>query len=315
LNSVSTKETAARYAAEIHRIVVGQDETVRLSFIALLLRGHLLVEGVPGTAKTLLARTIARLIGGAFKRIQFTPDLMPSDVVGTSVYEIATSSFRMRTGPIFANVVLADEVNRAPAKTQSALLEAMEERQVTLEGESLPLPDPFLVLATQNPVEYEGTYPLPEAELDRFLFKALMRYPPADEERAILRAHDHGQPSGNIPQLEPLAGDTLGRCRAEVDAVTVEDSVLDYVVRIAAASRTSTDLILGASPRAAVHLLRAAKAGAAIDGRDFVTPDDVKSLATPTLRHRIVLKADAEIEGLDADAVCRRVLSRLDVPR
>src|SRR5438132_1702945 len=314
-DGVSTKDIAARYATEIHRVVVGQDETVRLSFIALLLRGHLLIEGVPGTAKTLLARTVARLIGGTFKRIQFTPDLMPSDVVGTTVYEISTSSFRTRTGPVFANVVLADEINRAPAKTQSALLEAMEERQVTLEGESLALPDPFLVLATQNPVEYEGTYPLPEAELDRFVFKAIVRYPSADDERAILRAHDRGQPSAKIVEIDPFPHGTLEECRGEIENVTVEDSVLDYVVRIAAESRRSPDLILGASPRAAVHLLRAAKAAAAIDGRDFVTPDDVKSLATPTLRHRLVLKAEAEIEGLDADAVCKRVLARLDVPR
>jgi len=312
---VSTKDVAARYAGEIHRVVIGQDEAVHLSFIALVLRGHLLIEGVPGTAKTLLARTIARLVGGTFKRIQFTPDLMPSDIVGTSIYEISTSSFRIRTGPIFANIVLADEVNRAPAKTQSALLEAMEERQVTLEGDSLGLPDPFLVLATQNPVEYEGTYPLPEAELDRFIFKAVVRYPGTEEERAILRAHDHGQPSANIATLEPFDRGTLDACRSEVDAVKVEDSVLDYVGRIAAESRRSPDLILGASPRAAVHLLRAAKAEAATAGRDFVTPDDVKSLATPTLRHRLVLKAEAEIDGLDADAVCRRVLARLDVPR
>ncbi|TMG53815.1 MAG: MoxR family ATPase [Chloroflexi bacterium] len=312
---MSTKDVAARYAGEIHRVVIGQDEAVHLSFIALVLRGHLLIEGVPGTAKTLLARTIARLVGGTFKRIQFTPDLMPSDIVGTSIYEISTSSFRIRTGPIFANIVLADEVNRAPAKTQSALLEAMEERQVTLEGDSLGLPDPFLVLATQNPVEYEGTYPLPEAELDRFIFKAVVRYPGTEEERAILRAHDHGQPSANIATLEPFDRGTLDACRTEVDAVKVEDSVLDYVGRIAAESRRSPDLILGASPRAAVHLLRAAKAEAATAGRDFVTPDDVKSLATPTLRHRLVLKAEAEIDGLDADAVCRRVLARLDVPR
>jgi MoxR-like ATPase len=311
----TTQDVSGRYANEIHKIVVGQDEPIRLSFIALLLRGHLLIEGVPGTAKTLLARTVARLIGGTFKRIQFTPDLMPSDVVGTSVYEISTSSFRIRTGPIFANVVLADEVNRAPAKTQSALLEAMEEHQVTLEGESRALPDPFLVLATQNPVEYEGTYPLPEAELDRFVFKALVRYPAAGEEREILRAHDRGQPSAKIAELAPFAPDALDACRREVEAVKVEDSVLDYVARIADESRRSPDLILGASPRAAVHLLRAAKAEAAAAGRDFVTPDDVKSLATPTLRHRLVLKAEAEIEGLDADAVCRRVLARVDVPR
>ena len=310
-----TKEVSARFAAEVHRIVVGQDETIRLAFIALVLGGHVLIEGVPGTAKTLLARTIARLIGGTFKRIQFTPDLMPSDIVGTSVYEIATSSFRIKEGPIFANVVLADEVNRAPAKAQAALLEAMEERQVTLEGDARALPHPFLVLATQNPVEYEGTYPLPEAELDRFLFKTIVRYPEGSEERAILRAHDHGQPSSQIAALQAFPMGTIDECAAEVDAVTVEDSVLDYVVRIVEESRRSADLILGASPRAGVHLLRAAKTAAAIEGRDFVTPDDVKSLAIATLRHRIVLRAEAEIEGLDADAVCRRVLARLDVPR
>ena len=315
VSTATAREIAARFASDVHRIVVGQHEAVHLSFIALLLGGHLLIEGVPGTAKTLLARTIARLIGGTFKRIQFTPDLMPSDVVGTSVYEIATSSFRIRRGPIFASVVLVDEVNRAPAKTQSALLEAMQEGQVTLEGESLPLPDPFLVLATQNPVEYEGTYPLPEAELDRFLFKAVIRYPEAAEERAILRAHDRRVPLAEVALLEPLPPGALAAARDETEAVTVADPVLDYIARIVEASRASPDVMLGASPRAGVHLLRASKAAAAVDGRDFVTPDDVKSLALPTLRHRIVLKAEAEIEGLDADASLRRVLGRLDVPR
>ena len=313
--ALSVRDLAARFSADVHRIVIGQDETVRLTLIALLLQGHVLIEGVPGTAKTLLARTIARLVGGTFKRIQFTPDLMPSDVVGTTVFEIATSSFRIRTGPIFANVVLVDEINRAPAKTQSALLEAMEERQVTLEGEGLPLPDPFLVLATQNPVEYEGTYPLPEAELDRFLFKALMRYPEADEQRAILRAHDRRIPLADIELLEPFPPGTLSAACAEVDQVTITDQVVDYIARIVEATRAATDLLLGASPRAAVHLMRVAKAAAAIEGRDFVLPDDVKSLAVACLRHRVVLKAEAEIEGLDADAAIKRVLSRLDVPR
>ncbi|HEX9495849.1 MAG TPA: MoxR family ATPase [Candidatus Limnocylindria bacterium] len=312
---MTLKETGETFRAQVHRIVIGQEETITLSFLALTLGGHVLIEGVPGTAKTLLARTIAQLVGGTFKRIQFTPDLMPSDVVGTSVYELATSNFRLRLGPIFANIVLADEVNRAPAKTQSALLEAMEEKQVTLEGDARPLPDPFLVLATQNPVEYEGTYPLPEAELDRFLFKAVMRYPEGTEERDILRAHDQGQPLAAVRGLAPLPSGALVDARAEVDRVTVEDSVLDYVVRIVAETRRSPDLLLGASPRAGVHLLRAAKASAALDGRDFVTPDDVKALVAPTLRHRVVLKAEAEIEGLDADAVLRRALSRLDVPR
>jgi MoxR-like ATPase len=312
---VSTKDVAQRFTDSVHKVIVGQDETIRLAFMALALRGHILIEGVPGTAKTLLARTAARLIGGSFKRIQFTPDLMPSDIVGTSIFEIATSSFRIRLGPVFANVVLADEVNRAPAKTQAALLEAMEERQVTLEGQSHPLPDPFIVIATQNPVEYEGTYPLPEAELDRFLFKAVVAYPQQPEEAAILRRHDKGRPLDLVETLDPLGPTDLVTSRDEIENVTVEDSVVGYIVRIVEETRRSGDLVLGASPRAGVHLLHAAKASAALDGRDFVTPDDVKSLVPPTLRHRVVLKAEAEIEGVDADAALRRVLARLDVPR
>ena len=312
---MTTKEVAQRFTDSVHKVIVGQDETIRLAFMALALRGHILIEGVPGTAKTLLARTAARLIGGSFKRIQFTPDLMPSDIVGTSIFEITTSSFRIRLGPVFANVVLADEVNRAPAKTQAALLEAMEERQVTLEGESHALPDPFIVIATQNPVEYEGTYPLPEAELDRFLFKAIVAYPQQPEEAAILRRHDKGRPLDLVETLEPLGPTDLGASRNEIENVTVEDSVVGYIVRIVEETRRSGDLVLGASPRAGVHLLHAAKAAAALDGRDFVTPDDVKSLVPPTLRHRVVLKAEAEIEGVDADAALRRVLARLDVPR
>ena len=312
---MSAKDGAGRFAESVHRVIVGQDEIIRLAFMALALRGHILIEGVPGTAKTLLARTVARLVGGSFKRVQFTPDLMPSDIVGTSVFEIATSNFRIRLGPVFANVVLADEVNRAPAKTQAALLEAMEERQVTLEGEAHVLPDPFIVLATQNPVEYEGTYPLPEAELDRFLFKAVVPYPQPTEEAAILRRHDKGRPLDVVEQLAPLPDGELVAARDEIDSVTVEDSVVDYVVRIVEETRRSGDLLLGASPRAGVHLLRAAKANAALEGRDFVTPDDVKSLVPPTLRHRVVLKAEAEIEGVDADVALRRVLARLDVPR
>jgi MoxR-like ATPase len=312
---VSTKDVAQRFTDSVHKVIVGQDETIRLAFMALALRGHILIEGVPGTAKTLLARTVARLIGGSFKRIQFTPDLMPSDIVGTSIFELATSSFRIRLGPIFANVVLADEVNRAPAKTQAALLEAMEERQVTLEGAANALPDPFIVIATQNPVEYEGTYPLPEAELDRFLFKAIVAYPQQPEEAAILRRHDKGRPQDLVDTLDPLAGADLVTSRDEIERVTVEDSVVGYIVRIVEETRRSGDLVLGASPRAGVHLLHAAKAAAALDGRDFVTPDDVKSLVPPTLRHRVVLKAEAEIEGVDADAALRRVLARLDVPR
>ena len=312
---MSARDASQHFVESVHRVIVGQDETIRLAFMAVALRGHLLIEGVPGTAKTLLSRTVARLIGGSFKRIQFTPDLMPSDIVGTSVFEIATSSFRIRLGPVFASVVLADEVNRAPAKTQAALLEAMEERQVTLEGESHALPEPFIVIATQNPVEYEGTYPLPEAELDRFLFKAIVAYPQLPEEAAILRRHEKGRPLDIVSTLEPLGPGELDAARDEIESVKIEDSVVGYIVRIVEETRRSGDLVLGASPRAGVHLLHAAKASAALEGRDFVTPDDVKSLVPPTLRHRVVLKAEAEIEGIDADAALRRVLARLDVPR
>ena len=312
---MTLSETGETFRAQVHRIVIGQEETITLSFLALCLGGHVLIEGVPGTAKTLLARTIAQLVGGTFKRIQFTPDLMPSDIVGTSVYEIATSSFRMRLGPIFANIVLADEVNRAPAKTQSALLEAMEEKQVTLEGDARPLPDPFLVLATQNPVEYEGTYPLPEAELDRFLFKAIMRYPDATEEHAILRAHDQGQPLSEVGGLERLPAAALADARAEVDRVTVEDSVLDYVVRIVAETRKSPDLLLGASPRAGVHLLAAARATARLAGRAFVTPDDVAAVAPAVLRHRLILRPEAELERFRPDDAVQAALAGVPVPR
>jgi MoxR-like ATPase len=313
---VTAAELRARFLEQAHTIIVGQEEPLNLALLCLVARGHLLLEGVPGTAKTLLAKAVARLVRGSFARIQFTPDLMPSDLLGTSVFEIATSRFTLRRGPIFANVVLADEVNRAPAKTQSALLEAMEERQVTLEGAAQPLPVPFLVLATQNPVEYEGTYPLPEAELDRFLFKALVRYPTTEEAGAILRLHDQGgDPQAKVEGLQPLEEGALEAAQREAHATTVEATVVRYIVGIVEASRRSPDLQLGASPRAGVHLLLAAKANAALAGRDYVTPDDVKSLAAPILRHRFVLKPEAEIEGLDGDAVVNRVLARVEVPR
>jgi MoxR-like ATPase len=303
---------------EARKVIVGQEEIIDLLMVALFTGGHVLLEGVPGTAKTLMAKTLAVLVRADFTRIQFTPDLMPSDVIGTVVFDANTATFRLKKGPLFTQILLADEINRAPAKTQSALLEAMEERQVSIEGERHKLPAPFLVLATQNPIEYEGTYPLPEAQLDRFLFKALVKYAPAEVEREVLRryhmgfdAHDLAT-SGIQPVLTP---EQIAEVQATVRAVTVEEGVLNYIVQIAEATRRSPDLVLGGSPRASIGLLLASKTLAALSGRTYVTPDDVKYLAAPVYRHRVILKPEAEIEGLDADAVLARILGKIEVPR
>jgi MoxR-like ATPase len=312
------QDITARMRAEAGKALVGQDEAFTQLLIALLSGGHVLLEGVPGTAKTLMAKTLALLIRADFKRVQFTPDLMPSDVVGTQVFEMGTGQFRLRRGPIFTNVLLGDEINRAPAKTQSALLEAMEERQVTIEGERLPLPEPFFVLATQNPVEYEGTYPLPEAQLDRFLFKVLVDYAPQEAEIEVLRRYSAGFDARRLDAagLAPvIAPDDLAACRAEIGAVQVDDGILKYITDIAQASRKSLDLILGGSPRASIGLLLAAKSWAAMQGRGYVVPDDVKVLVRPVYRHRIILRPEAEIEGLTPDTAMGRVLAKIEVPR
>jgi MoxR-like ATPase len=307
-----------RLSTVASRAIVGQKEAYELLCIALFAGGHVLLEGVPGTAKTLMSRVLARSLEARFSRVQFTPDLMPSDIVGTSVFDLQTSRFYLRRGPIFTQVLLADEINRAPAKTQSALLEAMEERQVTLEGESQALDDPFFVVATQNPVEYEGTYPLPEAQLDRFLFKIVVGYPGTAAEVDVLRRYDRGfnmrdlQAAGISSVATPS---DLQRARAEIARVTVDDSILLYITAIVEATRTSPDLTLGASPRASIGLLQAGKTLAAVRGRAFVTPDDVKLLATPVLRHRLIVRAEAELEGIDADRVVSGVLARVPVPR
>ena len=318
-------EFEATALARTRGVLVDLDEPFRLLLAALLVGGNVLVEGVPGTAKTLMARCLAALLEGPasdaterFQRIQFTPDLMPSDILGTSVFQAATATFAFRRGPIFANVVVADEVNRAPAKTQSALLEAMEEHQVTIEGRRMGLPAVFLVVATQNQVEFEGTYPLPEAQLDRFLFKLVLDYGSAEAERGVIQRHHAGLQVTDLAAAGVRAlvseADILD-LRAQVATLKVDESVADYLVAIGRATRAVPEVQYGASVRGAIGLLHASKAMAAFAGRDYVTPDEVKAVAAPVLRHRIVLKPEAELDGLRPDDVVRRILATVPVPR
>ena len=303
---------------ESQKIIVGQEEIFTLVITSFLAGGHILLEGVPGTAKTLIAKTLALLVSGEFARVQFTPDLMPSDIVGTSVYDLETNQFNLKCGPVFTNVLLADEINRSPAKTQAALLECMEENQVTIDGIRHQLDDPFIVLATQNPVEYEGTYPLPEAQLDRFFFKLLVDYPGPENERQILLNYHNGFDAHQLQNIgvEPVINvELLQQCRAEIQNITVEDTIFNYIVQLAEASRQSNDLILGSSPRASITLLLGSKTYAAMQGRTYILPDDIKFLAPHIYRHRIILKPEAEIEGLTPDTIIERLLATIEVPR
>ncbi|MCV7058067.1 MoxR-like ATPase [Mycolicibacterium gilvum] len=302
--------------AEIGKVVVGQDAVVSGLVVALLCRGHVLLEGVPGVAKTLLVRTLAAALRLDFTRVQFTPDLMPGDVTGSLVYDARTAEFEFRSGPVFTNLLLADEINRTPPKTQAALLEAMEERQVSVDGHPRPLPDPFIVAATQNPIEYEGTYQLPEAQLDRFLLKLTVPLPPRDQEIAILSRHARGFDPRDLSFVQPVAGPAeLAAGRDAVRQVLVADEVLGYIVDIVGATRNSPSLQLGVSPRGATALLATARAWAWLSGRGYVTPDDVKAMARPTLRHRVALRPEAELEGASADGVIEGILSAVPVPR
>ena len=320
---MTPREFHAAALERAKRVLVDADEPFGHLLAALLVGGNVLIEGVPGTAKTLMARCLASLLradaqAAAFQRIQFTPDLMPSDILGTNVFHAATATFTFRPGPIFSNVVVADEVNRAPAKTQSALLEAMEEHQVTVEGQRMRLPPVFLVVATQNPIEFEGTYPLPEAQVDRFLFKLLVDHGSADAEHEVVRRHHAGLQLTDLAAagLEPIV-DTAAvlDLRQQVGGVQVDESVSAYLVAISRVTRTMPEVQYGASVRGALGLLHASKALAAFAGRDYVTPDDVKSVAAPVLRHRIVLKPEAELDGLTPDDVVQRVLVSVPVPR
>ena len=312
------REKLIAVRTEVAKAVVAQDAAVTGLVVALLCRGHALLEGVPGTAKTLLVRALAASLSLTTKRVQFTPDLMPGDVTGSLVYDARTAQFSFREGPAFTNLLLADEINRTPPKTQAALLEAMEERQITVDGEPRALPDPFLVIATQNPVEFEGTYPLPEAQLDRFLVKLTMPLPARDDEVKIMAAHAAGFDPRNLKAagIKPVANARdLAVARASVAAVTISEALLGYIVDIAGATRRSPSLSLGVSPRGGTALLGAARAWAWLSGRDYVTPDDVQALVRPCLSHRIALRPEAELEGVTADGVLDQVLATVPVPR
>jgi len=318
MNPTDLKNIFEGLRTEANKVLVGLVEPFELLAVALFTGGHVLLEGVPGTAKTLMAKTLAHMVQAKFTRIQFTPDLMPSDILGTSVFDVTTTRFHLKKGPIFTQLLLADEINRAPAKTQSALLEAMEERQINLDGERHPLDAPFMVVATQNPIEYEGTYPLPEAQLDRFMFKVLVPYAPLEDEVEVLRRYHRGFDAHDLQaaNLNPvLSAKQVVEIRESIKQIVVEEGILTYVAKIGVASRQSPDIVLGASTRATTHVLLAAKTFAALQGRNYVTPDDVKFVVPPVYRHRILLKPEAEIEGLDADSVIQRVLGSVEVPR
>ncbi len=308
-------ELARRVRAGIEPVVVGADELAFAFLACLLAGGHLLIEGVPGTAKTLFVRTAARLLGVEFRRIQFTPDLMPADVVGTTVFDPRALTFSLRRGPVFTNVLLADEINRTPAKTQAALLEAMQERHVTLDGQSVPLGPLFIVCATQNPIEFEGTYPLPEAQLDRFFMRATAGYPAQSEELTLLARAAAGFDADDASAIVAVAGEAdVLAARAATRAVLVAPPVVRYLYGVIAATRAQADVLLGASPRAGVALLAAAQAASALDERDFVTPDDVKRVAPLVLAHRLRLRPEAELDGIAAGDVVARVLQNVAVP-
>jgi MoxR-like ATPase len=312
----ATQALLTRARAELGRVIAGQNEVIGEVLVAVLTQGHALLEGVPGIAKTLIVKSVGRLLGLAFQRVQGTPDLMPADILGTTIFKPGADAFTFHAGPVFTDLLLVDEINRMPPRTQAALLECMEERQVTSDGIARQLPQWFTVFATQNPIDFEGTYPLPEAQLDRFLLKIKVRYPAADEERQMLERH-HGT-SVNLlddAKIQPLAAELLEAARNEIRAIRIESDLYGYILDLVRRTREWPMLALGASPRAAICLLRVAQAFAAFEDRDYVIPDDVKRAVMPVLRHRILLKPEAELEGFDADRVLNDVVAAVPVPR
>ncbi|MCS7076562.1 MAG: MoxR family ATPase [Bacteroidia bacterium] len=313
------QETATQIRSEIKKVIAGQESLIEQMLVALFAGGHVLLQGVPGVAKTLSAKTLAHLINASFKRIQFTPDLMPSDIIGTRVFDLSKSQFYTQKGPIFANIILADEINRAPSKTQSALLEVMEERQVTIEGETFIFQEPFMILATQNPIEFEGTYGLPEAQLDRFMLKILINYPKEEDELTILQRYNQGFTASEFltyAQLKPvLEPQEIVSIRKDIQQIKVEEGILRYINNIVRATRDDESLFMGSSPRGGIALLLTSKTYAALQGRDYVTPDDVKQMALPVLRHRVVLRPEAEIDGLKPDDALQERIQKIEVPR
>ena len=316
LDLSALNQSVVNIRSEMSKVIVGQYKMLDLLLIGLLCDGHILIEGVPGVAKTLTAKLLAKVIDSGFSRIQFTPDLMPSDVVGTTVFNSKEGEFNFKPGPVFSNIILIDEINRAPAKTQAALFEVMEERQVTVDGNTYQMRYPFIIVATQNPLEQEGTYRLPEAQLDRFIFKIDVQYPSLAEEIDILNKQ-HGMPASSLLQTieKVLTPDQLHTFRNIIQSVFVEPKLIEFIAKIVNETRNNQALYLGASPRASLAILRSAKANAAIKGRDFVTPEDIKEMATPVLRHRIILTPEKEMEGITADELIENILRSIEVPR